>query len=100
MPQIHLPQKKITLTASFGENLMSFLIKSKIPVASSCQGDGICGKCKMKVTIADTATSSKKLPAPSPLEVTTLERNKINEIFRLACQIRIEQDLIIEASYW
>lgn len=92
MPKITIKQKNLTLDAPQGENLMSFLQSKGIPVASSCLGDGICGKCRMSIVGA--------LPAPSTLEAETLKRNRAPEGQRLACQIIIENDMAIETSYW
>ena len=44
--------KKITILVSdYKLNLMDLLLRHSIPVASSCNGDGICLKCT--VTIKD-----------------------------------------------
>ncbi len=92
MPKITIPQKNKVLQASAGMNLMQALRKENIPVASSCLGDGICGKCRMIVEgpVAD----------PKSLELTTLHRNEIPEPERLSCQIQIEGDLILTTTYW
>lgn len=38
--------KKISISyRDFDSNLMDFLRRNEIPVASSCSGDGICLKC-------------------------------------------------------
>jgi len=92
MPKIHIPQKNLTLIASTKDNLMQFLLSHNIPVASSCRGDGICGKCRLKV-------SGLVQPA-NDLERQTLQRNRVDSSLRLACQITTEQDLTVEASYW
>ena len=47
MPKIHLPQKNLILEVHAGANLMKTLLDAGIPVASSCLGDGICGKCRL-----------------------------------------------------
>ncbi len=31
------------------ETLMNFLLKNNIPVASSCNGEGVCKKCQVKI---------------------------------------------------
>ena len=92
MPKIHIPQKNLTLVASTEDNLMQFLLSHNIPVASSCRGDGICGKCCLKI-------SGLTKPADN-LEQQTLQRNRLGSSWRLACQITTEQDLIVEANYW
>ncbi len=92
MPKITLKQKNLTFNALAGENLMLYLQSQGVPVASSCLGDGICGKCRMKI--------SGDLPAPSALEKETLQRNKASAGDRLSCQIQIESDLEAETTYW
>lgn len=94
MPKILLPQKNLELEAPQGANLMSFLLSQNIPVASSCKGDGICSKCRVQVP------GSVRLPNPSLLEINTLKRNKCGDDERLSCQISVENDLEIYASYW
>ncbi len=94
MPLVKLPQKNLILDAPLGANLMRFLLDHQIPVASSCQGDGICSKCRVRV------------PGPvwssvaSEIEENTLIRNNCGADERLSCQIKIESDLEIYASYW
>lgn len=92
MPKIHLPQRNLTLDAPIGENLMLFLKAAGVPVASSCMAEGICGKCRLRIT-GNLSTAGK-------LERETLERNKIDSGLRLSCLISIESDLVVEASYW
>lgn len=92
MPKIHLPQRNLTLEAVKGENLMLFLKANSIPVASSCMAEGICGKCRLKIT--------GNLPPASSLEKETCTRNKIDPELRLSCLVLIDSDLVVEASYW
>lgn len=92
MPKIHIPQKNLTLVASTEDNLMQFLLSHNIPVASSCHGDGICGKCRLKI--------SGSIKPANHLEQQTLQRNRLDPSLRLSCQITTEQDLTVEASYW
>lgn len=92
MPKIHLPQKNLALEAEKGENLMFFLKANNIPVASSCTAEGICGKCRLKIT--------GKLPEIGKLELETLQRNNIKPELRLSCLVIVEEDLTVEAGYW
>lgn len=92
MPKINVRQKNLILEAPFGVNLMIFLQSQSVPVASSCLGDGICGKCRMRIYGI--------VPEPSALEVETLKRNRASVSERLACQIQVDQDLEVETSYW
>ncbi len=92
MPRISLPQKNLILDAASGENLMDFLIKNQIPVASSCLGEGICSMCRVKI--------KGELSSPSEFEKRTLVRNKCADDERLSCQIVIATELEVETKYW
>lgn len=92
MPKVFIPQKNTTLSAEVSENLMAFLLKNNIPVASSCLGDGICGKCKMQI--------KGQISEKNPLELETLKRNKALDYERLSCQISITQELEVSTTYW
>lgn len=96
MPLVKLPQKKLTLEAPLGANLMRFLLDNNIPVASSCLGDGICSKCRVKVKVPGPVYGS----GVSDLERTTLQRNRCGTDERLSCQITIEIDLEVTTTYW
>lgn len=91
MPTLKIPQKKLELAVEPGKNLMDALIEGGLPVASSCLGEGICSKCAVKMTPAGT---------PSELEARTLERNKQAKDLRLCCQVFVDQDLVVETTYW
>jgi 2Fe-2S ferredoxin len=93
MPQISFVKNKAPLTAQPGENLMQFLLANGVPVASSCKGDGICGKCRIHIIDGQLSESSE-------LEKETLKRNTAKPNERLSCQITIEQDLKIDTDYW
>lgn len=95
MPLIKLPQKNLILEAPVGANLMRFLLDHQIPVASSCLGDGICSKCRVRVVPGNISIGTA-----SEIEKNTLTRNKCAEDERLSCQITVENDLEIYASYW
>ena len=92
MPKITLPQKNIILEVAHGANLMASLQKSNIPVASSCLGDGICGKCQMLVL--------GNVESPAEIEIGTLQRNKMDDDQRLSCQIAVTSDLTVTTTYW
>ncbi len=92
MPKISVPQKNKVLEAPLGKNLMLFLQEQGIPVASSCLGDAICGKCRMRVGGA--------VPLASQLEQETLKRNQASPGDRLSCQVQIDHNLTVETTYW
>ena len=93
MPKIHLPQKNLVIDVASGTNLMKALLDSGAPVASSCLGDGICGKCRMHV-------SGPLIMPANILEAETLSRNTAKDGERLSCQIIVTSDLEVTTTYW
>ncbi len=96
MPKISIPQKNLSIEASSNSNLMSTLLSAGLPVASSCDGEGICSMCKVKIT-SELGTS---IGSAEKLETETLKRNKCAPDERLSCQISITGDLSVTTKYW
>ncbi len=76
-----------TLEVEGGQTLLNSLIESKIFIPSACGGRGSCGYCK----IAVPAGGGPVLPTETPY----LSRNEIRSHVRLACQVKIREDLSI-----
>ena len=91
MFKVSILQRNLILDAAANKNLMDLLLENKLPVASSCLGEGLCSKCAMEVT---------PVGVPSELEQRTLTQNKREPGYRLSCQIFINQDLMVKADYW
>lgn len=79
--------------------LLQVLNEAGIPVPSGCAGAGTCGLCKVK--IADNRTK------PTPSDRARLNRSELREGVRLACQVRVRENLsvsvpknILSADKW
>ena len=94
MPHLNCPQLKRTFEINSQESLMENLLSHNIPVASSCGGEGICGKCRMEISTLE------KLAKPSDLEKKTLEKNNAKTSERLSCQIYIHESASLKTNYW
>lgn len=68
-----------------GQTLLNGLMEDKIFIPSACGGRGSCGYCK--VTVLDGG--GPVLPTETPY----LTRSEIRTNVRLACQVKIRQDL-------
>lgn len=66
-----------------GANLRTALIESGIPLDSPCGGQGTCLKCKVQVSGV-----SRKLTS---LEREKLSREELDNGWRLACQVTVEE---------
>lgn len=79
-------------------NVMVRCLAAGLPVASSCSGQGACGRCVMEILEGAAALSR-----PSIRECRVLRRNGYPEGARLSCRCRIvdpEPTIIVRASYW
>lgn len=79
-------------------NLMKELLAQGIPVASSCKGDGVCGKCKL--VVRSSKNNELFVEAFTADEQLHLEKGNILAGQRLACQVQVSEDLYVEAPYW
>ena len=74
-----------TLEIEGGQTLLNGLMESKIFIPSACGGRGSCGYCK----IAVPAGGGPVLPTETPY----LSRGEIRSNVRLACQVKIREDV-------
>jgi Na+-transporting NADH:ubiquinone oxidoreductase subunit F len=71
-----------------GKSLLRLLFENKYFIPSSCGGKGTCGYCKLRVLEG----GGEALPT----EALLLSSREIKEGFRLACQLKVRNDLRIE----
>lgn len=78
---------KRDVTVPYGVNLMSVLAKQGFTVPSSCNGQGTCGCCKVKITSANAHMNAL------PIEWDILGKREIKEGMRLCCQVSVTSDM-------
>ena len=76
------------ITVQGGTSLLSKLSEQKIFIPSACGGKGTCGLCKVVVLEG----AGPLLPTEEPY----LTKEEIEANFRLSCQVKIRNDLIIQ----
>ncbi len=76
------------LTAPVGGTLLGTLANQKIFIPSACGGKGSCGVCKVVVKDGGGAIL--------PTEQTHINRGMAKKGYRLACQVKVKQDMKIE----
>lgn len=90
--RIHREEGITEYIADYGTNLLQFLNGSSIfaGVESYCNGNGTCGKCRVRVI--------GQLPEPSEKEKKLLGETALENSFRLACYINVctDMDVFIE----
>lgn len=74
---------------------MQTLLKAGVPIASSCHGEGICGKCHVKIV-----NGHQMLSPAQELEIQCKQRNLIPMSHRLSCQTFAMGDVTVDTDYW
>lgn len=74
---------------------MRSLLDAGIPVSSSCNGDGVCAKCGIRVV-----EGMENLSAPNSIEIFLKEKNNIRTDVRISCQTQVYGDITVDAGYW
>lgn len=75
-------------TEDGGKSLLRMLFENKYFIPSACGGKGTCGYCKLKVTEGGGDAL--------PTETLILTPKEQSQQFRLACQLKVKNDLKIE----
>jgi len=75
------------LEVAGGQTLLSALYANEIFIPSACGGKGTCGHCKITVT----SGSGPVLPTETPY----LSRKELRSNVRLACQVKIREDIYV-----
>ncbi|MHC4640440.1 MAG: FAD-binding oxidoreductase [Planctomycetota bacterium] len=70
-----------------GQTLLSSLYTNEIFIPSACGGKGSCGHCKITIT----SGGGPVLPTETPY----LTRKEIRSNIRLACQVKIREDIFV-----
>lgn len=96
MPIITLLKTDRKIEVEPKSNLMKSLLSAQVPVASSCNGDGVCGKCKIQIVQGN----SDSLSPCSELELHLSEKFSLKKNERISCQTRVNADVVVDATYW
>lgn len=89
--EVFFQNKKKTLVFSSQTTLLKLLIKNKIPINYSCDGNATCGTCRVKI-LSDLGELSPR----NSLEQELAHDRDFAENERLACQIKAIDGLKVE----
>ena len=76
------------VTVSPGSNLLSTLSGNEIYLPSACGGGGTCGMCKCQITTGGGSIL--------PTETGFFTRREQHDHWRLGCQVKVREDLVIK----
>ncbi|HPN84932.1 MAG TPA: ASKHA domain-containing protein, partial [Victivallales bacterium] len=86
--KISFPAYKKELQALEGSSLFECIARAGILIKNPCAGQGICGKCKIRII------SGKSEPAPECREF--FSSDEISAGWRLACRVKIFDNIEVE----
>jgi ferredoxin, 2Fe-2S len=100
MPIIRIPKLKKELEVPSGTILFEALREADIPIASSCQGELVCGRCKLRIL-----SGNENLTEVTAVETRMTTRlawaNESSKLMRAACGCAIVAGSVeIATDYW
>ena len=78
-----------------GTSLLEAARRAGLPMARGCGGDGLCGRCGLRVLEGADTLSPERAD-----EVAARRRSRAPEGLRLACQARAARAVTVTAAYW
>ena len=93
MPTLRFPSHGIALEVPRGTRLIEAIRQAELPIAAACGNDLVCGKCGVRVLEGTLRRESR-------LERRAKRMNRVPAELRLACAIRVYDDLAVTADYW
>ncbi|MBX3020791.1 MAG: (2Fe-2S)-binding protein [Bdellovibrionales bacterium] len=95
MPTISFVKNHAPIEVESGAILMDALRAAGLPVASSCQGDGVCARCRIQIL-----KGSENLSPINSVEQMLRDRLRIEKGIRISCQTQVLGDITVDTSYW
>ncbi|MDH3331604.1 MAG: ASKHA domain-containing protein [Desulfobulbaceae bacterium] len=83
---VHFLPDDVEATVEEGENLLNVAANAGVYIHAFCGGEGVCGKCKVKIEQGEVAAT----------QATQLKSAEIEQGFRLACQSKVVTDLVVK----
>jgi ferredoxin len=87
-----LPSGK-EIEVSKGTRLIDAVRRAGLPIARACGDDLVCARCGVRIL-------KGRVSRESPIETRVKERNRLPVGLRLACAVRVHDDLALHADYW
>ncbi len=78
-----------------GTRLYDIVRSLDLPLASSCDGTGVCGRCGLRVL-----SGADGLSPESKLEARRKRDNRVAPALRLACLTAVRANVEVKADYW
>jgi adenylate cyclase len=93
MPTLRLLPSGRRLSVRTGTRLADAIRRAGLPIAAACGDELVCAKCGVRILSGRVARESRR-------EREVKRRNRVAPALRLACAIRVREDLVVTADYW
>ena len=93
MPRVRFRPGGRSVEVSKGTLLIDAVREAGLPIASPCGDDLICGRCGVRLP-------SRRVTREAPIDRNAKQRNRVDPELRLACALRVHDDLEVTADYW
>ena len=78
-----------------GTTLLEAAQRAKLPVASACGAEAVCGRCGMRIL-----SGNESVAPQGETEARVKRRNRVEATDRLACRVAPVGDVEVTARYW
>ena len=78
-----------------GATILAAANQAKLPIGQSCDGEGICGWCRVTVV-----QGLEHLAPPTELEKKLMAACSFGAHERAACLAKVRGDITVTTSYW
>jgi 2Fe-2S ferredoxin len=78
-----------------GATILAAANQCHVPIGQSCNGDGICGWCR--VTVLE---GLDRIGPPGPLEQRLSAEKRFAPQERAACLAKVRGDVVVTTTYW
>lgn len=93
MPLLRFLPSGRALSVEKGSLLIDAVHRAGLPIARACGDELVCAKCGVRVL-------EGRLSREAPVERNAKRRNGVEAELRLACAVRVHDDLVLHADYW
>ena len=93
MPTVRFAPRGSSLEVAKGTLLIDAVRRAGLPIARACGDDLICGRCGVEILAGRVSREAR-------VERESKRANRVDPKLRLACAIRVHDDLEIRAHYW
>lgn len=78
-----------------GTTLFDAVRAAGLPLGASCDGDGVCAACGLRVLAGAGGLSRER-----PFERDLKARNGVDPALRISCLARVLGEVTVRATYW